>query len=83
MAWLREQSELVHFAVDASADVGAAAVAAAVGSEFAVRKAIGAVILGIGIDELTNSDLASGSGLVVVGEESWGAAGGGLGQDGC
>lgn len=72
----------VAIVVDASADVGAAAVAAAVGSEFAVRKAIGAVILGIGIDELTNSDLASGSGLVVVGEESWSAAGGGLGHDG-
>ena len=80
----------MHFAVDASADVGAAAaaVAAAVGSGFPVRKAIGAVILGSWMGEVNDSDIATGSGLMAVGEESWGAAGGGagagagLGQDG-
>ena len=60
--------------------------AAAVGPEFAARKAIGAVVvLGSGMGEVKDSDLAPGSGLVVVGEESWGAAGGGaagLGQGG-
>ena len=74
-------------AADASADVGAAAVAAAVGSGFAVRKAIGAVILGSWMGEVNDSNIATGSGLMVVGEESWSAAGGGggggggLGQD--
>ena len=78
----------VAIAVDASADVGAAAVAAAVGSGFAVRKAIGAVILRSWMGEVNDSNIATGSGLMVVGEESWGAAGGGgsgggggLGQD--
>ena len=56
------------------------------GPEFAARKAIGAVVvLGSGMGEVKDSDLAPGSGLVVVGEESWGAAGGGaagLGQGG-
>jgi hypothetical protein len=38
---------------------------------FAARKAIGAaVVLGSGMGEVKDSDLAPGSGLVVVGEES-------------
>ena len=56
------------------------------GPGFAARKAIGAaVVLGSGMGEVKGSDLAPGSGLVVVDEESWGAAGGGaagLGQGG-
>lgn len=45
----------------------------------AARRAIGAAaVLGSGMGEVKDSDLGPGFGLVVVGEESWGAAGGGV-----